>query len=121
MLRITTTRKLGWLRHRADQAESTLAATATQLETKADAHRATKGDLAAAESELAHLRSEAAQRAYDLDVAHCRLQLIRTRVERIAPGADPAGIGPDLIPWLDGPLHPGHLADYRGTVTATRP
>ncbi|WP_035796390.1 hypothetical protein [Kitasatospora mediocidica] len=64
------------------------------------------------------LRAELATAQRQSEAAHCRLHHVLARVEQIGPADEPAGIALDLIPWLDGPLHPDHLAAYRAALAA---
>lgn len=64
-------------------------------------------------AEVIRLRVAAVQREALLEAAHCRLHLIQARVEQTILTDGSAGLALDLIPWLDGPLHPTDLADYR--------
>ncbi|GAA1406191.1 hypothetical protein GCM10009639_53730 [Kitasatospora putterlickiae] len=47
------------------------------------------------------------------DSLRARLHLIQQRVEDITDQDNAVAIGLDLIPLLDGPLHPTHIDDYR--------
>jgi len=47
-----------------------------------------------------------------------RLWLIEQYVEQISSSSDPCAIGLDLLPYLDGPIHPTDRDAYR---TATAP
>lgn len=46
-----------------------------------------------------------------------RLWLIEQHVARITSDDDPVGIAFDLTPYLDGPIHPDHVAAYRAACT----
>lgn len=80
--------------------------------------RRTAAVLAVVQPELDRLNAELEQARQQTENAHCRLHHIQARVEQITLDVDPTGIGLDLIPWLDGPLHPDHLAAYRAAAQA---
>jgi hypothetical protein len=70
---------------------------------------------------ISALAAELEQARQQTEAAHCRLHHIQAYVEQISSGDDPVGVGLDLLPWLDGPLHPDHVADYRAAQAADAP
>jgi hypothetical protein len=48
-----------------------------------------------------------------------RLWLIEQYVARITASDDPVAIGLDLTPYLDGPIHPDHVAAYHAACIST--
>lgn len=56
-------------------------------------------------AEIDHLRDQS-------ETAAVRLWLIQQALQRIDASQDPAGIAGDIGPYLDGPLHPDHIAAY---------
>lgn len=47
-----------------------------------------------------------------LDDERCRVHHIQVRVEQTPLDGSEARLALDLIPYLDGPLHPSHVAAY---------
>ncbi len=45
-----------------------------------------------------------------------RLWLIAQTIQPITTDDDPAGIVGAIGPWLDGPIHPDHIAAYRAAM-----
>lgn len=82
-----------------------------------DAHWAELA-VAIVQPELDRLRAELEQTRQQLEAAHCRLHLVSDRLEQVTTDVDPSGFAGDIGPWLDGPLHPSHLADYRAAQAA---
>lgn len=64
---------------------------------------------------------ELEQARQQTEAAHCRLHHIQARVEQITDQDLAIGIGLDLMPWLDGPIHPDQLADYRAAMNSATP
>jgi hypothetical protein len=57
------------------------------------------------EAQVKHLTEQ-------VEAARVRLWLIEQTLQRVDASDDPAGIVGDLGPYLDGPLHPTHIAAY---------
>jgi hypothetical protein len=53
-----------------------------------------------------------------LETAHVRLWLIEQTLQGIDVADDPAGIAGNVGPYLDGPLHPDHIAAYHAAQEA---
>lgn len=68
-------------------------------------------------AELEQARTEAARREQLIEGARCRLHHIEAYVQKITDKDSPVGIGLDLMPWLDGPLHPDDYAAYQAVRT----
>jgi hypothetical protein len=61
---------------------------------------------------------QAAALATALEDARVRLWLIEQALQDIDASQDPAGIVPAVGPYLDGPLHPDHIAAYHAAQEA---
>ena len=79
---------------------------------------------AVAESNKRYVQSmyqDLQQAQQQTEAARCRLHHIQARLERLDISDDPTGVAGDIGPWIDGPLHPDELADYRASTNPAAP
>ncbi|MET9396082.1 hypothetical protein [Kitasatospora sp. NPDC002965] len=100
-----------------DDLDRTPAQTAERLRVNLDqAHEYRAGRAA----ETLRLQESGNTRLRDqAETAAVRLWLIEECLRRLDAAQDPSGIVGDLAPYLDGPLHPDHIAAYRAAQQAT--